>query len=137
MKASLVKLVWRRARNSCEYCRMPQQFDPLPFQIDHVVAAKHSGETKSANLALSCLSCNLRKGPNIAGIDPRTDLVVRLFHPRRDVWDDHFIWDGPRLVGRTVVGEVTIDVLGINRSDRVELRIALIAARLFHSRRPD
>jgi hypothetical protein len=52
---------------------------------------------------------------------------VPLFHPRRDGWNDHFQWNGPRLFGSTDVGKVTIDVLAINLPYRVNLRAALIA----------
>ncbi|MBI4607059.1 MAG: HNH endonuclease [Planctomycetes bacterium] len=89
MDAALRELVWRRAASRCEYCRMPQHLDPLPFQIDHVIARKHHGLTTDENLAMSCFECNTHKGPNVAGIDPQTGGVVPLFHPRRDTWEDH------------------------------------------------
>src|SRR5271166_4827055 len=54
--------------------------------------AQHGGLTVLDNLALSCLHCNRHKGPNIAGTDPRTGEVVRLFHPRNDQWSVHFEW---------------------------------------------
>ena len=61
-------LVWLRADSRCEYCGMPQQFDDLTFEIDHVVAEQHGGKTTPANLALACFSCNRRKGSNLGGI---------------------------------------------------------------------
>ena len=82
MDRSLQELVWRRAGGVCEYCRLPSVLAPVPFQIDHVVAQQHGGETVEANLALACLRCNTHKGPNIAGIDPVTRRIVPLFHPR-------------------------------------------------------
>jgi hypothetical protein len=48
------------------------------FEIDHIIAIKHNGPTTPANLALACSYCNNYKGPNIAGIDPRSGSVVRL-----------------------------------------------------------
>lgn len=41
----LAQTVRERAGNRCEYCRLPQYALPLPFQIDHVVAESHVGET--------------------------------------------------------------------------------------------
>ena len=82
------------------------------------------------NLALSCYHDNAHKGPNIAGIDPATGAVTRLFHPRRDVWNDHFTWNGPELLGRTPIGRTTVDVLNINLPERVEHRRLLIQAGL-------
>lgn len=53
----------------------------MPFHVDHVIAEKHRGETVLENLAWACFSCNMHKGPNIAGIDPVTGETVRLFRP--------------------------------------------------------
>lgn len=62
MDQALQDEVWERAGAACEYCRMPQALDPLPFQIDHIIAEQHGGETESANLALACLSCERENG---------------------------------------------------------------------------
>ena len=126
MDLALQREVWQRAGAACEYCRLPQAFDPLPFQIDHVIAEQHHGATASENLALACLHCNKHKGPNIAGIVPQSKRVVRLFNPRRDKWKRHFHWDGAVLTGRTSIGRATIEVLKINAPQNVALRRVLI-----------
>lgn len=131
MRRSLANLVWRRAAARCEYCRMPSRFYHAPFQIDHILAEQHGGATTARNLALACYHCNLHKGPNIAGRDPLARRLTRLFHPRRDRWDDHFRWRGARLLGRTAVGRTTIAVLDINDEAYLLVRRALIDARLF------
>ncbi|MBI1901798.1 MAG: HNH endonuclease [Planctomycetia bacterium] len=69
MKKSLEQRVRRRAKDACEYCRMPQVFYRSPIQVDHIIARKHGGPTVAANLAVACLHCNLHKGPNLSGID--------------------------------------------------------------------
>jgi hypothetical protein len=51
---------------------------------------------------------------------------VRLFHPRNDLWAQHFVWSGATLVGVTLVGRVTIRVLAINDPDYVAARVSLI-----------
>jgi hypothetical protein len=101
---------------------MPQELDPLPFQIDHIVAAQHLGRSELENLALACLGCNKRKGPNAAGFDEVSGKLVPLYNPRRQEWGRHFRWEGTVLVGRTKVGRATISVLGINRPEYVALR---------------
>jgi len=111
---------------------MPEQYDPLPFCVDHVISQKHHGLTVEGNLALACYSCNSFKGPIIAGIDPETEELVPLFNPRRMCWDDHFTWEGPTLLGRTPTGRVTIDVLNINLPERVEHRHLLLQEGVFH-----
>ncbi len=120
-------LVRRRARLRCEYCRLPEAVSPIgPFQLEHIVARKHKGPTSLSNLALACDRCNLFKGSDLTGIDPITEEITRLFHPRRMKWSKHFRWNGPVLVGRTAVGRTTIGVLQINHEDRVDLRQSLL-----------
>jgi hypothetical protein len=53
MNELLVREIWRRAGNACEYCRIPQALYPAPFEIDHILARQHGGRTVSSNLALS------------------------------------------------------------------------------------
>jgi hypothetical protein len=110
---------------------MPQDFDDLPFQIDHIIARKHGGPTSEDNLALACFYCNTNKGPNVAGIDPEIGELVRLFNPRKDNWAHHFSWDGPMLSGLTTIGRATIYVLRINDPEYVAVRAALIAEGVF------
>jgi hypothetical protein len=127
MEAALIQAVRLRAKDVCEYCRISQVFYPtVPFQVDHVIARQHGGDQVLANLALACLHCNSHKGPNIAGLDPKTRRLSRLFHPRRHKWDRHFRWKGPLLVGRTSVGRATIAVLALNDPDFVAVRQTLI-----------
>jgi hypothetical protein len=115
-----------RARFCCEYCQFPERFAELRFQVDHIIPQQHGGPTVSANLAWSCLRCNKHKGPNLSGIDPTTGQVVRLFHPRRDRWVEHFAWKQAKLVGLTPLGRATVNVLQINGSDAVLVREALM-----------
>lgn len=126
MDARLEAQVWRRARHRCEYCGFPAHFTRVPFQMDHIIAEKHRGATALDNLALSCFFCNTFKGPNLAGVDPDTGEVTRLYHPRRDRWPDHFRWNGPVLEARTAVGRTTIEVLRINRPDAIAVRRSLM-----------
>src|SRR4051812_48421554 len=122
MDAALVIAVRERAADRCEYCHLPADCSAAPFQIDHIIARKHHGTDELSNLALACYYCNKYKGPNIAGIDPLSGQLVRLFHPRLDDWSATFGWDGPTLVGRTAVGRTTIDVLSMNHPAMVEIR---------------
>jgi 5-methylcytosine-specific restriction endonuclease McrA len=124
--AELERAVVGRAAGRCEYCHFPQSAAELPFHVDHVIARKHKGPTESENLAWACFSCNLRKGPNIAGLDPVTGELTRLFHPRKDKWSSHFEWHGPWLRGRTPVGRTTVSLLGINDEDAVSVRSSLL-----------
>jgi hypothetical protein len=131
MQRQLIDLVRRRAAFRCEYCQFPERFTGLNFQIDHIIAEKHGGSTDRENLALSCIYCNSYKGTNLSGIDPMTDEIVRLFHPRREAWSEHFRWQDAVLVGRSPIGRATIAVLRINDATAVALRRLFIRAGVF------
>ena len=126
MDAALQELVPRRARFRCEYCLLPDALVTTPFQFDHVVAQAHGGETTEDNLAYTCFHCNNFKGPNLAGIDPESGEVVRLFHPRRDNRAEHFACNGERLVGLTPVARATIETLRLDHPHRLAIRRSLL-----------
>lgn len=131
VSSELDRRVRERAKGLCEYCRLPQIAYPLTFQIDHIIAEQHRGKAILNNTALACPRCNRRKGPNLSGIDIQTRQMTRLYHPRRDRWSEHFRWRGPRLIGLTPIGRVTIQVLNINHPDDIPLRRLLIAEGVF------
>jgi hypothetical protein len=133
MDESMVEAVRERAGHTCEYCRLPEDLHPGPFEVEHVIPQQHGGPTALSNLAYSCLHCNRHKGPNLAGIDKATSRtkLVRLFNPRRHKWERHFRWNGPELVGRTPIGRVTVYVLAMNDPVRVALRQELIEEGVF------
>lgn len=127
--ASRRQQIWARAGGRCGYCQLAQADTSLPHEVDHIRARKHRGPTTLTNTCLACSYCNAAEGTNAAGYDPETDELVPRFNPRADAWPDHFEWDGPVLVGRTAVGRATIEVLGINRPERVGHRRLLAEAR--------
>lgn len=126
MDRATEQAVRRRASGRCEYCRVPEATSPLKHVLDHIIARQHGGGDELENLALCCGRCNQFKGPNLAGIDPAGGAMVRLFHPRKDLWHEHFVYDGAELVGLTEVGRTTIATLAINLPIRVAVRQALI-----------
>src|SRR5947199_9400518 len=126
MDPALEELVPRRARFRCEYCLLPEALASTPFQFDHIIAQSHGGGTVADNLAFACFPCNNFKGPNLAGVDPDTGRVVRLFHPRHDARKDHFRWDREHMIGLTAVGRATIATLRLNHHLRLVLRRSLL-----------
>lgn len=115
-----------RANFCCEYCLLPEDFSFFPFEPDHIIALKHGGPTELANLACSCLECNRLKGTDLASIDPETGLIVRLFHPRQDLWSEHFELRGDIIIPRTAIGRVTEFLLQLNRPQVVSVRRQLL-----------
>jgi hypothetical protein len=92
------------------------------LHVEHIIPRIHGGVDELANLALACIDCNLHKGPNLTGIDPSTQRVTKLFHPRRHRWRQHFEWRGIYLHGRTAIGRTTIRVLKMNSDERLAVR---------------
>ncbi|HTX35526.1 MAG TPA: hypothetical protein VME43_10900 [Bryobacteraceae bacterium] len=87
------ELVRRRAGDRCEYCHLRQEHSNLRHHV-----------------------------PNLTGIDPQTGQIASLFHPRRDRWSDHFIFEGTRVIGISAAGRTTVEVLKMNDTRRLELR---------------
>lgn len=126
--------VARRANHRCEYCHLPTQGQVATFPIDHIVPRGGGGTTDPENLALTCPHCNAHKWTATEGVDPNTGETVSFFHPRHDIWSDHFQWsleEPGELIGRTPVGRVTIAELGINEVDMIALRVLLAELGLF------
>jgi hypothetical protein len=118
-----------RAGGRCEYCCAPQAAFRRRFHIEHIVARQHGGPTQLDNLALACWHCNLKKGPNLTGIDPDTGQIAELFHPRKDRWIGHFDMGMGTLrplcievQGLTPIGRATVRVLGLNEDMQQMLR---------------
>jgi len=122
MNARLRQFVRQRAKNCCEYCGLLQDFEPLPFHIEHIIPRQHGGKDSAENLALACHHCNLHKGTNLSGLDPRTGKLPRLFHPRLDDWDEHFTGHGGEITGLSAIGRTTVKILRINEDGRMQLR---------------
>lgn len=120
--------VRRRAGFRCEYCHVDERHLPFStFHLDHIVARQHGGTDDAGNLAWSCQECNLLKGTNLSGIDPDAGVIVPIFHPRKDRWEDHFRFQGNHVAGLTACGRATTWLLQMNSADRVELRAILNA----------
>lgn len=129
--AELRRRVIERADHCCEYCCLPETFCASAHQVDHVIAEKHGGSTTFENLALSCMTCNLRKSSDIASLSPVTGELIPLFNPRRDEWSQHFRLHGVEIVGLTDIGRTTTTFLQLNASERRLERLELIRAGVF------
>jgi len=126
MDATVRRMVRVRAKDRCEYCRLPQHAVDLTFHVEHLIARQHGGSDDPDNLCLACDRCNLHKGPNLTAIDPVAGLVVPLLHPRRDDWTEHFELRGPRIVGKTPIGRAKAQLMQMNSAQRRELRQRLL-----------
>jgi hypothetical protein len=107
-----------RAGHRCEYCHAPQSAFNFAFEIEHITPTAGGGEDTPDNYALACRACNAFKAARRQGADPETGQTTRLFHPRQDVWSEHFAVDAETLDirGLTPIGRTTVEVLRMNAS---------------------
>lgn len=126
--AELRRFVRRRAGRCCEYCLVHDSFATVPHEPDHIIARKHRGPTEPGSLAWACAAYNGQKGTDIASVDPETDRIVRLFHPRNDDWSRHFKLDGAVIMPLSPMGRVTEFLPQLNRFDRLASRRWLVKA---------
>ena len=122
----LRRFVIERAHGRCEYCLLPAQYAVKRHEVDHIRAEKHDGKTVESNLCFSCFQCNRHKGSDLTSVDPLTEQVVLLFHPRKDTWEEHFHLNGALIEPLTPQGRATVFLLQMNDEDSVDDRNALL-----------
>ena len=122
--ANLRRMVARRAKGRCEYCRASEAQTGQECVVDHVIPTSQGGTNELDNLCLSCGWCNSFKQAQTNGWDEVLRRRVRLLHPRRDRWTKHFRWsrDHTRIIPITSIGRVTESVLRLNRPKLVQAR---------------
>ena len=122
--AALRAEVRKRFGDLCAYCRSAERLTVVTFELEHITPQAVGGETRFANLCLSCPSCNRHKATRQGATDPETGEQVALFHPQQDDWEEHFTWtaDGALLQALTPEGRATIDALKMNREQLVRVR---------------
>lgn len=123
------KMVVERANNCCEYCLTNQDDRLFPFAVDHIIAEKHRGASILENLCWSCYICNSHKGSDIGSIDwDHTEILTPLFHPCRQLWQDHFQVEQETALIKplTAEGRVTVFLLRLNSEEQLMTRHILI-----------
>jgi HNH endonuclease len=119
-----------QARYRCGYCLSAEQVVGIPMEVDHLIPQALGGPTIEENLWLACPACNAFKGHRISARDPESGQLLRLFNPREQSWDEHFLWvdSGSRIIGKTAVGRATAKALRLNRPLLVEARRSWVKA---------
>ncbi len=125
---SVRQMVAERANWRCEYCQSPENMAPQSFTLEHIVPSSQGGSDEPENLAYACQGCNGSKYVKTEAQDPITKIVVPLFNPRVQNWNDHFSWGKifTIVVGITPTGRATVFALKLNRKKLVMLREALV-----------
>lgn len=124
VSAGLREQIQRADRDICCYCRTSVANSGIPLSFDHIVPRAAGGMTTFENVCLCCRPCNEFKSNLAEAVDPLTGERAALFHPRRQVWAEHFNWsaDASRIEGRTAAGRATVVALRLNRSLLVAAR---------------
>ncbi len=117
-----------RASKCCEYCKSQDKYSPTSFTIDHVIPESLDGTSDFENLAYACFLCNRLKSNKIKVFDASSEKWIPLYHPRKDIWSEHFSWNdnATLILGITIIGRSTIKVLKLNREKLIEYRACLI-----------
>lgn len=96
----------------------------MTFEFEHIMPRSSGGETVFENLCLACPFCNRHKADRQTAIDPTTGQTVPLFHPQRQNWAEHFIWNDEaiEIIDLTLIGRTTIAAFQMNRPALVRVR---------------
>jgi hypothetical protein len=99
------------------------------MHIDHIIPKAAGGTDDETNLWLACPRCNIYKDIHTHAMDSALQELVRLFNPRTQRWDEHFVYDRDRatIIGKTPIGRATVETLKMNLTLSVELRRELVA----------
>lgn len=129
---SVRSLVREKFLHRCAYCHTSAHIIGPFLEMDHIIPEAKGGTADEENLALACSMCNGGKSDRIEAIDPVTQQIAPLFHPRLDDWDDHFEWenDGATIRGKTLIGRATVNALKMNHSEIVACREVWISVGL-------
>jgi len=108
----------------CGYCLTSQRIIGPLLEIEHIIPEVLGGSSDEENLFLACPTCNSHKSQRIDAVDPESLMIVPLFNPRTDLWDEHFEWieEGAVILGKTSKGRATVAALNMNHPDIVAAR---------------
>ena len=122
--AALRRRVSEHFSHCCAYCRTAEKLTVAIFEFEHIRPRSVGGETAFENICYCCPTCNRYKSNRISAIDPDTHQEVALFHPHRDAWQQHFVWndDATQIIGLSSIGRATISALKMNRRQVVRVR---------------
>ncbi|MFK7948475.1 MAG: HNH endonuclease [Saprospiraceae bacterium] len=117
------------AHGCCEYCQSQEAYSTQNFSMEHIIPSHLGGSNEIDNLALSCQGCNNIKFTKIGLTNETTDEFIPFFHPRQDIWTEHFKWnnDFTLIIPLTKKGEATLEVLKMNRQQVVNWRTAVFS----------
>ena len=127
ISANTQRAVIERAQGRCEYCQSRADYTTEPFAVEHIMPVSRGGTSALDNLAFSCSGCNGHKYNRTEAPDSTDRILVPLYNPRQQRWQDHFCWsdDHTQIIGLTPTGRATVEALQMNRIGLVNIRQVL------------
>lgn len=115
-------------KHRCCYCLVEARYVYASMELDHIIPRALGGSDDEHNLCLACPRCNKYKKARSDAVDPLTGKRAALFHPRDQLWTEHFEWgeDNASIVGKTDIGRATVAALKLILKLSVEMRKALV-----------
>lgn len=119
ISASLRRRVAQTFQFRCAYCQTAARIIGPLLEIDHIEPEAAGGTSDEDNLCLFCPLCNSRKSDRREAADPESGELCALFHPRTQIWSEHFVWanGGAVIRGKTPIGRATVALLDMNAPD--------------------
>ncbi len=116
--------VRKEAKNRCGYCLLPQEILMSKLEIEHLTPLAEGGTDEEENLWLACRDCNSFKSSKVYVFDEETGQKVKIFNPRTQIWQEHFIFseDKTTIIGKTPCGRATVIALRMNNEQAVSAR---------------
>lgn len=120
----------QQAGDRCGYCLSAQKYVFGSLEVEHIIPRALGGTDDESNLWLACRMCNNYKAARIHHLDPISGHEVRLFNPRADAWNEHFMWsvDSTQIIGQTACGRATVLALQLNNGIAVAVRQQWVSA---------
>jgi len=122
---SLRARVALQAKYRCGYCLRTEELAGTPMTIGHIIPTGVGGSNTEDNLWLACRPCHEFKGVKTQTTDSDTGRVVKLFNPRTQKWNKHFLYGrrmAQKLIGKTPCGSATVTALKMNTPEIVGTR---------------
>ena len=124
MDSATQELVRRRANERCNTAASGNPVSRLAFMSN----TSSPDSTEEPTIPLTWLWPVIGatfKGPNLSAIDTESGNILSLFHPRKDIWQSHFILEQGLIRGTSEMGRATARLLNMNAYHRVQLRIEI------------
>ena len=124
ISATLRNQIMEEGNYRCGYCLSEEALMGVSLVPDHIIPLAGGGSNERENLWPACRQCNELKNNRTHAEDPETGVLVPLFNPRTQRWEEHFGCnkDFTHISALTATGCATLAVLQLNRTILIRAR---------------